>query len=108
MASHFVSVNNFGPSSLLLMGILDRIWGSLDFLFVYLFRATPAAFGDSQARGSVGALAPGLCQSHSNLGIQAMSASYTTAYGSTGSLTHWPRPGIEPTSSWLLVGFADC
>ena len=24
-------------------------------------------------------------------------------HGNTGSLTHWVRPGIEPTSSWILV-----
>ena len=29
-----------------------------------------------------------------------MSATYTTAYGNTRV-----RPGIEPTSSWILVGF---
>ena len=30
---------------------------------------------------------------------------YTTAHSNAGSLTHWVRPGIEPTSSWVLVGF---
>ena len=25
----------------------------------------------------------------------------------TGSLTHWPRPGIEPASSWILVRFVN-
>ena len=31
---------------------------------------------------------------------------YTTAArGNAGSLTHWARPGIEPASSWILVGF---
>ena len=37
--------------------------------------------------------------------IQTMSANYTTAHGNAGSLTHWTRPGIEPTASWFLVGF---
>ena len=32
--------------------------------------------------------------------IHAASVSYTTAHGSAGSLTHWARPGVEPTSSW--------
>ena len=35
---------------------------------------------------------------------------YTTAKatcGNTGSLTHWVRPGIEPTSSWRLVFFLN-
>ena len=38
-------------------------------------------------------------------GIPATSATYTTAHGNTGSLTHWARPGIEPGS--ILVGFVN-
>ena len=38
--------------------------------------------------------------------IWATSATYTTACGNAGSLTHWARPGIEPafiqTLSWVL------
>jgi len=30
---------------------------------------------------------------------------YTTAHGNARSLTLWARPGIEPASSWILVGF---
>ena len=37
--------------------------------------------------------------------IQATTASYTTAHGNAESLTQWTRPGIELTSSWILVGF---
>ena len=37
--------------------------------------------------------------------IRALSATYTVAYGNAGSLTHWTGPGIEPTSSWILVEF---
>ena len=33
--------------------------------------ATPAAYGGSQARGQIGALASGLCQSHSNVGSES-------------------------------------
>ena len=36
--------------------------------------------------------------------IRATSATYTTAHG-RWSLTHWVGPGMEPTSSWILVGF---
>ena len=36
------------------------------------------------------------------LGMGATSATYTTAHGNTGSLTHWARPR---TSSWILAGF---
>ena len=38
------------------------------------FRATPAAYGGSQARGRIGAVA------------------YTTAHSNAGSITHWGRP----------------
>ena len=60
-------------------------------LFIYLFRATPAAYGGSQARGRIRSTATGLHHSH----------------GSAGSLTHWARPGIKPTTSWMLVRFVS-
>ena len=31
--------------------------------------------------------------------IRAASVTYVTAYGNTGSLIHWARPGIKPVSS---------
>ena len=34
-----------------------------------------------------------------------MSVSYTTAHGNASSPTHGARPGIELSSSWILVGF---
>ena len=37
--------------------------------------------------------------------IRAMSATYTTAQGNAGSLTHWARAGTEPATSWFLVRF---
>ena len=46
------------------------------FLFFYFFClfaiswATPVAYGGSQARGLIGAIAAGLCQSHSNTGSE--------------------------------------
>ena len=36
-----------------------------------------------------------------------MSVTYTTARGNARSLTHWARPGIEPATSWFLVGFIN-
>ena len=62
------------------------------FLFVWFFlffRATPVAYGRSQARGWIGAVTAGLCHSHSN----------------AGSLTHWVGLKIEPASSWIIVGW---
>ena len=37
------------------------------------------------------------------LGTWATSATYTTAHGYAGSLTHWARPEIECASLWILV-----
>ena len=37
--------------------------------------------------------------------IWAEFGTYAAAYGNVGSLTHWARPGIKHTSSWILVGF---
>ena len=37
--------------------------------------------------------------------IRAASATYTTVHSNAGSLTHWVKPGIEPATSWFLVGF---
>ena len=59
--------------------------------FFFLFRAAPAAYGSSGARGRIGAVAAGLHHSHSN----------------ARSLTHWVRPGIEPTSSWIFFRFVS-
>ena len=55
------------------------------FFFWSFSRAAPMAYGGSQARGLIGALAAGLGQSPSNA---AASATYTTAHGNTRSLTH--------------------
>ena len=33
---------------------------------------------------------------------------YTTARDNTGSSTHQARPGMEPTSSWMVVRFFNC
>ena len=37
--------------------------------------------------------------------IWTTSATYTTAYGNVGTLTHWGKPRIEPASSRILVKF---
>ena len=77
------------------------------FLVFCPFRATPAAYGGSQGRGLIRAVAAGLHQSRSNATSRAASAAYTTAHGNAGSLTHWARPGIEPATSQLLVRFVS-
>ena len=82
-------------------------------LFFCLFRSGPAAYEGSQARSRIGAAVAGLHHSDSNwgsepqLGIQATSVTYITAHGNAGSLTHWARPGMAPTSSWILVRYVN-
>ena len=48
----------------------EQLFGTCGFYFFFLFRATPAAYGSSQAGGQIGAAATGLCHSHSNMGSE--------------------------------------
>ena len=69
--------------------LIFMTWFLLIYLFIYLFllfRAIPVTYGSSQSRGQIRATAASLRHSCSNV----------------GSLTHWVRPGIEPTSSYWL------
>ena len=43
---------------------------SLILFFFWLFKAAPSAYGGSQARGLVGAVAASLCHSHSKVGSE--------------------------------------
>ena len=40
-------------------------------------------------------------------GIPATSASYTTAQHNAWSPTHWARPGIKATTTWILFRFVN-
>ena len=40
-------------------------------------------------------------------GIRAASVIYTRVQGNARSLIHWARAGIEPATSWFLVGFVN-
>ena len=75
----------------------------LFFLLFFSPRATLAAYGGSQARDWIRATAARLRHSRSNVG--SASVTYTTAHSNAGCLTHLSRPGIEPVSSWIIVGF---
>ena len=74
----------------------------------FLFMATPGAYGSS----GLGSNRNCSCrptpqpqpQQHQ---IPASSATYTAAWGNAEPLSHWPRPGIEPTSSWTLCRFLN-
>ena len=80
----------------------------VSFIYLFsLFRAASVAYGSSQARGGNGSR---ICwpipqpQQHQS---QAVSATYTTAHGNVGSLTHWAGPEIDPMSLGILVGFVS-
>ena len=68
---------------------------------VLVFQGHTCGIWRSEARGGIW-----LHQSHTNEGSEP-SATYTMARGNAGSLTHWARPGMEPLSSWMLVGFVN-
>ena len=69
---------------------LYNISSALHLLLIYLlFRAAPVAYGSSQARSQMGAAAASLHHSNTN----------------TRFLTHWVRPRIKPSSSWIRAWF---
>ena len=49
---------------------IESQWELLHMIFFFFFRATLAAYGGSQARGQIGAIAAGLHHSHSNSGSE--------------------------------------
>ena len=53
------------------------------FFFFLQFKAIPAAYGSSQARGPIRAVAAGAYTKPQQHGIQARSVTYTTAHGNT-------------------------
>ena len=76
-----------------------RPWFHFFFSFLsFFFRATPSAYGGSQARGQNSCTHWPTPQPQQHQ-IQATSATYTTTHSNIGSLTHWVRPGIQPVSS---------
>ena len=82
--------------------------GLFIYLFIYFFlRAAPTAYGGSQARGLMGTVAASLLHSHSNARSELCLQPTPQLMGNAGSLTHWTRPGIKPTSSRILAGFIN-
>ena len=54
------------PISFCVVSHHTLVWPELFYLSFFLFRVVSAAYGGSQARGPIEAVATGLCQSHSN------------------------------------------
>ena len=73
--------------------------------FFLLFKATPMAYISSQEGVESNWSQP--TPQPQQRRIRAESATYTTARGNAGSLTHWERTGIEHTSSYILVGIIN-
>ena len=90
----------------------SKSWGynqspyQLIIIYIYIFLDILAAYGGSQARGRIRAAGASLHHSHSNVGSE--SSLWPTAHGNARPLTHWTRSGMEPTSSWILVGLVNC
>ena len=90
-------------------GMNWALWGvtiisllvTYSFFSFLLFKAKPAAYGSSQARSWIRAAAAGLCHSHSNAGSEPH------LWPIQQLMATWARPGIEPVSSWILVGFVS-
>ena len=73
------------------------------FYFFCLFAiswATPVAHGGSQARGQIVTIATATWDLSRVCGVHHSSQQHRI-------LTHWARPGIEPETSWFLVGFVN-
>ena len=88
-----------------IIGFFVCLFVCLLFVFLPFSWATSTVCGGSQARGLNRSCSCQPTPEPQQLGIRAVSAAYTTAHGNARSLTHWTRPGIEPTTSWYLVGF---
>ncbi len=75
------------------------------FFFFCLFAiswAAPAAYGGSQARGQIGAAAPGLRQSHSNAGseLRLQPTPQLTATPDRQPTEQGQGPNLQPHGSW--------
>ena len=78
--------------------IIGMRWKQLKGLYFFLFTVSPAAYGDPEPKvKSELQLQPTPWPWQHQ--IQATSANYAAACGNITSLTHWARPGIEPSSS---------
>ena len=91
------------PRIMLILIIFLFVYKFFFFIFFVFLRPHPQYKDVPRLGGPIGTIGASLRHSHSN----ARSVTYTTAHGNTRSLTHWARPGIEPTTSWFLVRFVS-
>ena len=74
------------------------------FFFFSVFRAVPAAYGSSQARGESELQLPAYTTVVTVWDLSCICSPHHSSW-ECRIPDHWARPGIEPTSSWILVGF---
>ena len=72
--------------------------------FFFLFSAEDEPYGGSQARGRIRATAEAYTTATAIADLRWICKLHHSI-GNTVFLTHWARPRIEPTTSWILVGF---
>ena len=75
------------------------------FSFPFFFRAAPSAYGCSRARGQIRPTAAGLSYSHSNTGSKPHLQPPLQLTATPDRQPTEQGQGIQPTSSWILVGF---
>ena len=78
------------------------------FCFILLFRATPVACVSSQPGVPIRATAASLHHSQKNTRSEPCLQPTPQLTATPDPLTHWVRPGIKPTSSWILVRVLTC
>jgi len=89
------------------MTILVWLHLSLFLQFIFCFLGLHlVAYASSQARGRIRAVAAGLHHSQAT-GEPSHACDLHHSSWNAGSPAHRARPGIEPPSSWILVGFVS-
>lgn len=84
--------------------------GILFFVHFFLFTATPTAHGGSLAKGRIVATDAGFHITATAMPPPNLDNDLhhnDLHHSNAGSLGHWAGPGIEPMSSWVLVGFIN-
>ena len=87
------------------MGSADENSRALMNFYYYYYFCFLVAYGGSQTRGWNRSYSCWPTPQPQQCRIWSKSVTYTTAHGNARSLTHWGRPGIKPTSLWMLVEF---
>ena len=106
---HFLLPETTENTNMFVWGFLLFVWLVFVFGFVLFcfcfFKASRVTYGSSQPRGLNQSCSCWPMPQPQQCWIWVTSVTYTSAHGNAGSLIHWVRPGMEPTSSWILVMF---